>query len=378
MKASIGTRLREQRERQQVDLTAIAARTKIKAALLEALENDEVASWPKGIFGRAYLRDYARAIGLEPEPLVREFYELHPDPIAPVPPHPDPLEEAAAASTPFRRFVTSAFSVVPGLLRSSKADASMTAIAAAATHPRMTHDEAVADDFDVLPGVRHAASGHAADEELAAEIAIAPVDVTRELAIDEELGYAGEPDVSGSFESFSLEPLVAEPIEPEPPPAIAAADTVTLATAAHLCTRLARASDWRDVDVALGGAARALDAVGLIVWAWDPRGNVLRPSLAQGYPPAVLARLPAVRIDEDHALAAAFRSVDTRIVDGSFDAHGAVVVPLIAARGCVGVFALELRGGRERDEAVRAFAALLAAQLVTLVDVTAVAEAVSA
>ena len=33
-----------------------------------------------GIFRRAFVRDYARAIGLEPDIVVREFLELFPDP----------------------------------------------------------------------------------------------------------------------------------------------------------------------------------------------------------------------------------------------------------------------------------------------------------
>jgi transcriptional regulator with XRE-family HTH domain len=80
MPETLGTRLRLQRQRLQIDLTAIAERTKIKASLLEELECDNVSHWPAGIFRRAFLRSYAQAIGLDPDPVVREFLELHPDP----------------------------------------------------------------------------------------------------------------------------------------------------------------------------------------------------------------------------------------------------------------------------------------------------------
>ena len=81
MSSSLGTRLRETRERKGVSLTAIAERTKISFALLEGLERDDVSRWPGGIFRRAWVRAYAQSIGLEPEPIVREFVELYPDPV---------------------------------------------------------------------------------------------------------------------------------------------------------------------------------------------------------------------------------------------------------------------------------------------------------
>jgi transcriptional regulator with XRE-family HTH domain len=81
MSSSLGTRLRETRERKGISLTAIAERTKISVSLLEGLERDDVSRWPGGIFRRAWVRAYAQSIGLEPEPIVREFVELYPDPV---------------------------------------------------------------------------------------------------------------------------------------------------------------------------------------------------------------------------------------------------------------------------------------------------------
>src|SRR6266567_614617 len=81
MPESFGARLRETRERQHVALSTIGEQTKIKVSLLEALERDDVSHWPSGIFRRAFVRAYAHAIGLEPDVVVREFLELHPDPI---------------------------------------------------------------------------------------------------------------------------------------------------------------------------------------------------------------------------------------------------------------------------------------------------------
>jgi len=77
MNATFGEKLRAQRERQQISLTTIAERTKIKLSLLEALEQDDASKWPNGIFGRSYLRTYAQAIGLDPDMTLREFLASH-------------------------------------------------------------------------------------------------------------------------------------------------------------------------------------------------------------------------------------------------------------------------------------------------------------
>ena len=128
----------------------------------------------------------------------------------------------------------------------------------------------------------------------------------------------------------------------------------------------------------LAGAARILGAVGLVVWVWDSQRNALRPVLAHGYSKDVLAQLPIVRPDTDNATATAFRSAQTRIVNGGDMTSGAVVVPLMTPGGCAGVLAVELPRGGEQGESVRALATIFAAQLATLVGYTPLAEAVNA
>jgi transcriptional regulator with XRE-family HTH domain len=76
---AFGSRLRTQRERRGVTLESIADSTKIKRSLLEALERGDASQWPRGLFRRAYIRDYACAIDLPAEPLVAEFVKLFPD-----------------------------------------------------------------------------------------------------------------------------------------------------------------------------------------------------------------------------------------------------------------------------------------------------------
>ena len=91
MTDSFGARLRRERERRQVLIADIAARTKIKASLFEALERDDTSHWPSGLFRRSFMRAYADAIGLDVDATVREFVERFPDPAAP------PSEKGPAA-----------------------------------------------------------------------------------------------------------------------------------------------------------------------------------------------------------------------------------------------------------------------------------------
>lgn len=305
MDESFGARLRSQRERQQVALATIADQTKIKLSLLEGLERDDISHWPEGIFRRAFVRGYAKAIGLDPATVVREFLERHPDPVDVIPTvftEPSPVDGVPVGRRPpirLRFLIASAIAALPGVL------------------------------------LRVQRRGSA--------IAAVPV-------------------------ADRKSPLACEPVSPEP----------DLSAAAHLCTSLGRVLDPRDVGPLLEDAARILDAVGLIVWHWEPRTRTLRPSLAHGYSDAVVAQFPRVRRDTDNAIAAAFRSAETRIVNSGDRSTGAVVVPLMAPRGCVGVLALELRHGAEQRESVRGVATILAAQLANLVGSAPLAEAVNA
>jgi transcriptional regulator with XRE-family HTH domain len=76
---ALGSRLRREREQRGVTLDAIAESTKIQKSLLAALERGDVSHWPRGIFRRAYVRDYASAVGLPPEETLAEFLRVFPE-----------------------------------------------------------------------------------------------------------------------------------------------------------------------------------------------------------------------------------------------------------------------------------------------------------
>jgi hypothetical protein len=150
-----------------------------------------------------------------------------------------------------------------------------------------------------------------------------------------------------------------------------AADTpasIDLAAAADVCASLARVTDVASLPDALAKAAAVLDANGIIVWM--AAGDELFPALAYGYDDRLLARVGAIPRHAENVTADAWRSATTRTVaaDGvSRIALGALAVPLCGTSGCVGVFAAEVRHGRESDPSTRAVATMIAAQLASVV-----------
>jgi hypothetical protein len=84
--------LRDTRLRRELTLEAIADSTKIGAALLADLERGDLSRWPKGLFQRAFLREYAAAIGLPPEQVVNDVRRLFPDESGAPPSEPLPAD----------------------------------------------------------------------------------------------------------------------------------------------------------------------------------------------------------------------------------------------------------------------------------------------
>lgn len=71
-------RLRRYRQRNAISLDEISSTTRVKRELLEALENNDLADWPRGLYARAWIRAYASAVGLDPIDTVDEFCRLFP------------------------------------------------------------------------------------------------------------------------------------------------------------------------------------------------------------------------------------------------------------------------------------------------------------
>jgi hypothetical protein len=166
---------------------------------------------------------------------------------------------------------------------------------------------------------------------------------------------------SGSVNFSRLESTATDVRSPES----ALASTIDLAAAVNVCGALARTTDAESLRDALTRAAAVLDARGIIVWMGA--GEELFPALAIGYDERVIERLGPIARNASNATADAWRTAELRTVAGDVMAYGAIAAPVHGTAGCVGVFAAEVRHGREADPATQAVAAIVAAQLAGLV-----------
>lgn len=148
-------------------------------------------------------------------------------------------------------------------------------------------------------------------------------------------------------------------------------DNTNLAALADVCTDLGRLTDSAGLDDMLGRICRLLDARGLVLWMQDGDDPALRPAAAHGYATGGLDRMGRVEKDADNVTAIAFRTERLQVISGDSNEPGGVAVPLLRASApgrCAGVLALELPPGKETVAAVQSTAAIVAAQLATLVD----------
>ncbi len=69
----LGAKLRDERERRGIGIDEIEAETRIRAKFLLALEEERFDALPGPAYVRAFLRDYAEQLGLDPQELVAEL-----------------------------------------------------------------------------------------------------------------------------------------------------------------------------------------------------------------------------------------------------------------------------------------------------------------
>ncbi len=71
--------LKQAREASGLTLEAISEASKIQVSLLSGLETGDLSRWPSGIFRRAFVREYATAVGLRGDQVVNDVERLFPD-----------------------------------------------------------------------------------------------------------------------------------------------------------------------------------------------------------------------------------------------------------------------------------------------------------
>ena len=74
-----------------------------------------------------------------------------------------------------------------------------------------------------------------------------------------------------------------------------------------------------------------------------------------------------ISCDDNNVTAVTFRDEQMHIVPEESNRLGAITVPIVSMSGCIGVLSLELQDGWEQNEEVQATAAILSAQLSTIV-----------
>jgi cytoskeleton protein RodZ len=70
---SFGDRLRREREQRGISLNDVALATKIRAGLLQALEEEKFERLPGGIFNKGFVRAYARHLGIDEEQAIADY-----------------------------------------------------------------------------------------------------------------------------------------------------------------------------------------------------------------------------------------------------------------------------------------------------------------
>jgi cytoskeletal protein RodZ len=73
----LGHILREARETKGYTLAEVQEQTRISMRFLEALEGGEYDALPTAVHVRGFLRNYARFLGLDPEPLLNRYLVQH-------------------------------------------------------------------------------------------------------------------------------------------------------------------------------------------------------------------------------------------------------------------------------------------------------------
>jgi cytoskeleton protein RodZ len=83
---SIGDTLRRERRKRNLELPQIAGELKISTRFLEAMEHDDFAKLPGGVFTKSFIRQYASLLGLDAEELVAQMeFGAEPEPVSQIP-----------------------------------------------------------------------------------------------------------------------------------------------------------------------------------------------------------------------------------------------------------------------------------------------------
>ncbi|WP_332690370.1 helix-turn-helix domain-containing protein [Halalkalibacter lacteus] len=101
--SELGQHLKEAREQKQISLEDLQRTTKIQKRYLLAIEEGRFDTLPGIFYARAFVKTYAEAIGLDPEPLFDQYKSELPNPQREAVTLPSRTERSKPASTPKKR-----------------------------------------------------------------------------------------------------------------------------------------------------------------------------------------------------------------------------------------------------------------------------------
>src|SRR3989442_12650613 len=73
MQGTFGPTLRRVRLTRGISLDDVARQTRVSVELWEDMERHDCRRWPSGIYARAFIREYAQMVGIDPDETVDEF-----------------------------------------------------------------------------------------------------------------------------------------------------------------------------------------------------------------------------------------------------------------------------------------------------------------
>src|SRR5713226_7729714 len=88
-RGNFGERLKRERELREVSMDELTKATRISTRFVQALENEDWAKLPGGIFGHGFVRTIARYLGLNEEALLGEYDLARAEHLAAHPPKPE-------------------------------------------------------------------------------------------------------------------------------------------------------------------------------------------------------------------------------------------------------------------------------------------------
>jgi hypothetical protein len=142
------------------------------------------------------------------------------------------------------------------------------------------------------------------------------------------------------------------------------APSIDLRETAALCTAISRVQAGSDLQALLIRTATLLGAPGIVVWM--AAGEEIFPVAGHGYDHRQFSQIGPLGRASMNATAEAWRSGTLQTVSGDASSRSAVVAPLLGIDRCIGVLAIELPTGREKDATTQAVVTLIAAQLTTV------------